>query len=926
MGVAQLDMFAPAPSGLYLPEERAPRIVTGSGLKARPYQEDAFTGVRTQLRDNRSTLLVLPTGSGKTFIFSRIAHDWPERDYAQELSQRVLVLAHRDELLQQARQRIAKETGELVGLEQAEARAGLERIVVGSVQTLCQPDRLGGWKPDAFGLVICDEAHHGPSPSYKRIFEHFASAKLLGVTATPDRADEKAMGQVFESVAYVYEIEDAISDAWLVPIRVRQVFIDAIKLAACRTTAGDLNQGDLDAAMAVEEALHGVVNATIEQAGDRKTIVYTTSVDNATRLAEIFNRYQPGTARDVNGKTPMDIRRGILAGFERGDFQRLVNCGIATEGFDCLDSETEILTTSGWSRREDLHPGENLWAYDRRDGIPKRVPMDRLVVRRVEPGERMLSIVGQHVNIRTTEGHEFHIKHRTRSGLSNGFETRTGREIAQRRSAYALPLCGSGAFFPGVDLEDDEIRFVAWFMTDGGFEGHRLCISQSKDTKDRIRQLLRKLGLSFRERVRLKRKGAYPNAKPLHVFSVPKGNHGGSLKRNGWGRLEAYLDKNVSVMLSQMTERQFSLFWSEALLGDSSRQKGKAGWLWCSKEQADAYTAMAVVRGFSASCARQVLPSGKDIYRVSVRDAKFLTCDPADPRAAKHTLSVPEEGEEVWCATNELSTLFVRRNGKIAVIGNCPPVSCIAQARPTKSRSLHAQIVGRGLRTVYAPGFDLETVEGRRQAIAEGPKKDCLVLEFTGNSGKHKLASSVDILGGRYDEDEVERAKKIVEAKPGMRADEALAVAHLEAEKRRADEAAKRARLMATTKYSTRDFSPFDVLHLGGDKQDEWSERFGGAVATDGQLSALDKFGVDIPKGCTKTQAHKLLDACFARAKIGLARYKQVKLIERYGIQAINLSMDKAGEVIDAIKSAGWKRPSAEVVDRIINRERQAGE
>ena len=157
----QMDMFAPAPYGLYLPEERTPRIVTGSGLKARPYQEEAFTGVRTQLRDNRSTLLVLPTGSGKTFIFSRIAHDWPERDYAQELSHRVLVLAHRDELLQQARQRIAKETGELVGLEQAEARAGLERIVVGSVQTLCQPDRLGGWKPDAFGLVICDEAHHG---------------------------------------------------------------------------------------------------------------------------------------------------------------------------------------------------------------------------------------------------------------------------------------------------------------------------------------------------------------------------------------------------------------------------------------------------------------------------------------------------------------------------------------------------------------------------------------------------------------------------------------------------------------------------------------------------------------------------------------------------------------------------------------------
>jgi superfamily II DNA or RNA helicase len=314
-----LDFYRDAKRDVYVP--RAPL-----GQELRPYQQEAVQGILEQLKENRSTLLVLPTGGGKTRVFTEVAHGWKGR---------VLILAHRDELLQQARDRISKETGEMVGLEQAQWWASDERIIVGSVQTMSQPDRLARWKPDEFSLVVVDESHHATAPTYRRVLDHFGPAKVLGVTATPDRADERAMGQVFESVAYCYEIEDAISDGWLCPILVRQVYIGEINLSACRTTAGDLNQGDLDAAMAVEEALHGVVKATLEQSGDRKTLAFTTSVENAKRIAEIFNRYRPACARSVDGKTPMDERRAVLAGFSRGDFQYLVNCAIATEGYDC---------------------------------------------------------------------------------------------------------------------------------------------------------------------------------------------------------------------------------------------------------------------------------------------------------------------------------------------------------------------------------------------------------------------------------------------------------------------------------------------------------------------------------------------------------------------------------------------------------------
>jgi superfamily II DNA or RNA helicase len=880
----QLDMFAPAPSGLYLPEERTPRIVTGSGLKARPYQEEAFAGVRTQLRDNRSTLLVLPTGSGKTFIFSRIAHDWPERDYAQELSQRVLVLAHRDELLQQARQRIAKETGELVGLEQAEARAGLERIVVGSVQTLCQPDRLGGWKPDSFGLVICDEAHHGPSPSYKRIFEHFASAKLLGVTATPDRADEKAMGQVFESVAYVYEIEDAISDAWLVPIRVRQVFIDAIKLAACRTTAGDLNQGDLDAAMAVEEALHGVVNATIEQAGDRKTIVYTTSVDNATRLAEIFNRYQPGTARDVNGKTPMDIRRGILAGFERGDFQRLVNCGIATEGFDC--PPVSCIAQARPTKSRSLHaqivgrglrtvyaPGFDLETVDgRRQAIAAGPKTDC-----VAEGQRVLTDHGM-VAIEDVT---------TRMKVWDGVDFVTHDGAILRGESEVIT-------YAGITITPDHMLWTGEAWTEAW-----KCSEQQIPVS-----ITGHAGLPVREADGYVRRcpadwERQPGVLYDEMLRVWSGETYGPLKPSSWHRGMSQMCKGEA----SAEVASFPMYCSQAevlqLSGQAlSRLRWKGNPILLRRADGNGEV------GPGEPWVEQVTGDRQNRQQQELRAWEYPPVHaPAEHRAhEKANEGGPRPQVQATLPVGEVRGRDpIEDGGHVDLRGDSGKVP--VQVKQAKRRVWDI---------LNAGPLHRFTVEGLLV-------HNCLVLEFTGNSGKHKLASSVDILGGRYDEDEVERAKKIVEAKPGMRADEALAVAHLEAEKRRADEAAKRARLMATTKYSTRDFSPFDVLGIKNTKAQDFGDRFGGAVASDKQIGYMRSMGIDVPKNCTKAQAMRLIGACEARKKAGIANYSQVVKLGRVGIDATKLPWQKAADLCWEVQQNGNRAPSAAVVDRIIN-------
>lgn len=291
----------------------------------RPYQAEAIAKVGDCLRENRSTLLVLPTGTGKTHTAA---------SYVRGSGGRVLWLAHRQELIDQGRASLADVTGRPVSTEKADQYARGTDIVVASVQTL-KGERLasfaGRFQPD---LIVTDEAHHAPSASYRAIYDAFPAAKHLGLTATPDRHDEKAMGLVFDSVAYVYEIRDAIRDGFLCPIRALRVQVDAIDLAAVGTVAGDLNQGDLDNVMSAEEALHGVVGAALEHAGDRRTIVFTTSVENAHRLAEIANRYRAGCARAIDGGVDPFTRKTVLRDHQRGEYQFLFNVGVLTEGYD----------------------------------------------------------------------------------------------------------------------------------------------------------------------------------------------------------------------------------------------------------------------------------------------------------------------------------------------------------------------------------------------------------------------------------------------------------------------------------------------------------------------------------------------------------------------------------------------------------------
>lgn len=326
----------------------------------RPYQQHAVDNAINELATNKSTLVVLPTGGGKTILFAKVAEHFMQTG-------RVMVIAHREELIRQAATKIKAVTNYQPSVEMADewsAEDGFSKpkIVVSSVQTLCR-GRVERFDPAEFSLLISDEAHHSTATSYATVYNHMLSkgCKHLGVTATPDRADEQALGKVFDTVAYDYELPNIIEDGWLVPVKQRLVTVTGLDYSRAKVTAGDLNQGDVAAAQANESILHEMIDPIIEIVGKRKTIIFATPGSKkpteddegfhiAERMTEIINRYKANSARRVSQDTPKDVRRQMLLDFSAGEFQFLVNVGVLTEGFDDPSIEVVAITRPTKSR------------------------------------------------------------------------------------------------------------------------------------------------------------------------------------------------------------------------------------------------------------------------------------------------------------------------------------------------------------------------------------------------------------------------------------------------------------------------------------------------------------------------------------------------------------------------------------------------
>ena len=307
-------------------------------LILRPYQQEALDAIVLNANNGISKqLVVLPTGAGKTVIFSQLPMIKPD-------TLPMLVLAHRSELLEQARSKILASNPNLtVEIEQADRKAGKVDVVVASVATLGRNNtpRIEEYPKDYFKSIVIDEAHHAAAPSYRRIIDYFSPDFLLGVTATPQRSDSTRLIDVFDEIVYYRTIQDLIQDGWLAPLVGYRVKTST-DISEVEIQNGEYSQSQLEEKIDNPERNAYVVSAYRNLAMAKKALVFASGVRHAENLAISFRQASVETAVII-GSTPREEREKILAQFAKGQISVIVNVGVLTEGFDEPSLQTIIL-------------------------------------------------------------------------------------------------------------------------------------------------------------------------------------------------------------------------------------------------------------------------------------------------------------------------------------------------------------------------------------------------------------------------------------------------------------------------------------------------------------------------------------------------------------------------------------------------------
>ena len=343
-------------------------------MELRKYQQESINSIQEEWNNGRKrTLLVLPTGCGKTVVFTKLAEEMVKQ------GKRVLILAHRTELLEQASDKLFKITGLKTALEKADSTAigSWCRVSVGSVQTLQRDKRLNQFPKDYWDVIIVDEAHHILSDGYMKVMKYFDVANVLGVTATPDRSDMRNLGSYFDSLAYEYSLVQAIQEGYLSKIKALTIPL-SLDLTNVSMSAGDFKASDVGTAL--DPYLEQIADEMVKQCADRKTVVFLPLVKTSQKFRDILNA-KGFRAAEVNGESK--DRAEVLEDFENDRYNVLCNSMLLTEGWDCPSvdcvvvlrpTKVRALYSQMVGRGTRLHPGKEelllldfLWHTERHE-------------------------------------------------------------------------------------------------------------------------------------------------------------------------------------------------------------------------------------------------------------------------------------------------------------------------------------------------------------------------------------------------------------------------------------------------------------------------------------------------------------------------------------------------------------------------------
>lgn len=641
------------------------------------WQAEAVEAVRRHIRSGKTNvMLASATGSGKTVMGAYLIAECHRK------GKRAVFVCDRIPLIQQTSDRFLE-----FGIPHGVIQAKHERtdpdanIQVASAQTLVRR----GW-PDDLSLIVVDEAHSLYTNTLRRISKR--NCITVGLSATPF---SRGLGKYYDAVVNVRTLDQLTADGYLAPF---DVYAPSAPDMTGVKVGWDGEWNEKETSQRAMQVVGDCVAEYAEKGGGKKAICFGVDVSHCEELQRQFLNagihaalytYQTGDAQ----------RAMMMEEFRKPDsfIRVMISVSALAKGLDvpdiaCLDEKTEVLTPGGWRGMWDEF--REVVALDPQRGCLSIEPVEARIMKPYT-GD-MLEIDGGQCNLRVTGDHKMLIGTKSQCNPHAFVEARTLTSTGR----FSIPVSGVGLEATGVPLSDDELRFIAWFITDGGWlkKYNSVHVSQAKpDMVTRIRELLHRLGYKFTEYVFPNQRGyaATKEGLMLHRFGIACGVRRGF---GGWEKLRPYLDKGLAPELLQMTDRQFRVFWDELLLGDGNGEKreNRRPQL-CLGHQAllANLQALIVMRGHATNATTSVTLKNGDPFWL-------LSWDDKTHREVKtkygyvHTSNV--SNEKVWCVQNSKGTLIVRRNGRVSVVGNC-----VIMARPLrKSLIEHIQILGRGLR------------------------------------------------------------------------------------------------------------------------------------------------------------------------------------------------------------------------------------
>lgn len=702
-------------------------------MQPRYYQKAAIDAVDDHLCNKSSNpCVVLPTAAGKSPTMA-----WTIQRYKQQFPLfRCLILAHTKELVAQNADKMQQIDG---GIDIGIYAAGLKRrdmkqdIIFASISSIAR--RIFDFEP--FDLIIVDEAHRIPMSGEGQYRKLVANAKLMnpkvrvvGMTATPYRmgvGDVCHKDHILNEICYEIGVAELIEKGHLCPLR-SKVGDAAPDLSKVKKRGGEFTTGSLAEATDIPELVRDTIAEAVPMLHDRKAIIFfCVDLDHCHHVSEELAKYGIH-APCVTGNTPSAERDSITMQFTRGDIRAVCNVNVLTEGFDatrtdavvllrptqskglfCLDEKTEILTADGWS--SDVKVGTPCAVFDPGTEGIRYEPAIASMRRSMEPGEKFYSIKSPSADIRVTGNHRMV----TRTSRSRPWDIRPVQDVASLKAGAYFPTSGIMENLPGLPLSDDDLRFIGWVMTDGHINkaNRAIYISQAEHQPwlGEIDKCIQGCGFKYGRRVS-ERQSQYKSNSNVVTYSISYGKPRGRDKHlTGWARLEPYLSKDFAPCLNDLTPRQFDVLLHAIHLGDGSKQKGQS---WTQRSYhintgnrtfAERLQIAGVTHGYRASVATHDY-NENPIYVVHLKKTGFINLGSTYDDRPSWTVE-DGFGESCWCVETPTGTLVTRRNGRVAVLGNC-------------------QMVGRGLRL-------------------DDRKQDCLVLDFAECIHTH---GPIDHLGG----------------------------------------------------------------------------------------------------------------------------------------------------------------------------------